>query len=316
MMRKLLAIAGVAAIGAGLLASTGASAAVDPKVIVHHQAGKDDGFIVGNTMNGPFASATVAGKGVWLSTPTDTDQAGYIVELAGSPTVGDISAASYRTYREVAPADSVVDPSFQLGVYKADGSWDGTLVYEPYVNQETITDGSWQNWNAGTGLWWWTHDAQRGAHTQKLADWAANDLAGYTVGYYGISQGSHNAGVKTMVNDVHIVTATQDLTDRFTSVPQFVASQLTVANLCRLSSSSAKNAWQISNVAGGRDRTFHLGVTYNGKTTWTGTHTVKAGQSAVVVTAGGGKATVQYYDGSGSTQYQVAYAYSDHTKLC
>ncbi len=316
MMRKLLAVAGVAAIGAGLLASTGASAAVDPKIIVHSQAGKSDGFLADNTMNGPFASATVVGKGVWLSTPTDTDQAGYLLNLAGSPTVGDISAASYDTYRDVAPADSVVDPSFQLGVYDSTGKWDGTLVYEPYVDHKAIQDDTWQSWNAGDGMWWWTHDPQRGAHTQKLGDWAANDLAGYTVGYYGISQGSHNAGVRTMVNNVHIVTATQDLTDRFTNTPQFVPSQLTVANLCRLSSSTSKNAWQISNVAGGRDRTFHLGVTYNGKTTWTGLHTVKAGQAAVVVTAGGGKATLQYYDGSGASEYQVAYAYSDHTKLC
>ncbi|MGA8117699.1 MAG: hypothetical protein WCA46_29030 [Actinocatenispora sp.] len=317
MMRKLLAVAGVAALSAGLLAS-GAQAAVEPTVTVHHQAGKADGFLPDNTMNGPFATAVVQPKGVVLSTPTETDQAGYLLPLANGTDLGSITTVSYKTYRDVAPADSVVEPSFQIGVYDADGKWDGTLVYEPYIDGRTITDDTWTTFDASEGQWWWTHDPARGGHHQKISEWAANGLDGYTAGYYGVSQGSHNAGVKTMVNDVHIVTGNQDLTDTFSSLtsPVFVPSKLTLANLCRVTKSTSPNAWQIANVAGGRDRTFHLGVTYNGKTKWTGVHTVRSGESTVVVTPNGGKATLQYFDGSGASVYQLAYANSDHTKVC
>lgn len=316
MMRKLLAVAGVAALSAGLLAS-GAAAAPEPVVTVHHQAGRDDGFLPSNTMNGPFSSATVQHKGVVLATPTNPDQAGYLLPLADGTALGDISAASYEADRQVAPDGSVSAPSFQLGMYDADGNWDGTLVYEPYIDGKTVQNDTWQTYDAGAGQWWWTHDPQRGGHHQTLAQWAAGGLDGYTVRYYGISQGTYSAGVKSVVNNVHIVTTQQDLTDKFSSItePVFVPSKLTVGNLCRLSASTSPNAWQISNVQGDKARNFHLGVTYKGKTIWTGLHNVKPGQSTVVVTPNGGMATLVYHDGSGSDE-TVAHAYSDHTIIC
>lgn len=96
--------------------------------------------------------------------------------------------------------------------------------------------------------------------------------------------------------------------------PAFVPSVLKAANKCRVSKSDKRNWWNITNVAGGRTRTYWLHVTYNHRTTYEGEHTVAAGATAPVRTSHGGKLKVGYYDGHGVHTY--AYAYSDASKLC
>lgn len=94
----------------------------------------------------------------------------------------------------------------------------------------------------------------------------------------------------------------------------FMPSVLKAANKCRASKTNKANFWTVSNVQGGRDRTYWLHVSYGGKTTYEGQHSVAAGDTAVVRTSHGGKLTVGYYDGAAHHKY--AYAWSDAKKLC
>lgn len=99
-----------------------------------------------------------------------------------------------------------------------------------------------------------------------------------------------------------------------TCTPAFVPSVLKAANKCRVSRSDKRNWWNVSNVQGPRARTFWLHVSYSGKTTYEGRHSVGAGDTAPVRTSHGGKLTVGYYDGQGHHKY--AYAWSNAGKLC
>lgn len=97
----------------------------------------------------------------------------------------------------------------------------------------------------------------------------------------------------------------------------FTPSVLTVTNMCRVVSGQSQNLWLVrANEA--RDRTFHLGVEYQGVTRWTGLHTVRAGQALGVVTPNGGRAILLYYVGNGTPGYVAPYptATSDHTRFC
>lgn len=98
------------------------------------------------------------------------------------------------------------------------------------------------------------------------------------------------------------------------TTPPFVKSVLNVAAKCRYSKTDKREAWNVSNVAGGRTRTFWLHVSYNGKTTYEGEHTVAAGDTNPVTTAHGGKLKLGYYDGA--AHHIVKYAWSNAKVLC
>jgi hypothetical protein len=75
--------------------------------------------------------------------------------------------------------------------------------------------------------------------------------------------------VKASVDDLHLVTDAQGhrplhLAGGAAGIP---AERAQAANLCRVSTTDTHNVWQVTNVSGGRGRTFHAGVTYDGKTT-------------------------------------------------
>ena len=95
--------------------------------------------------------------------------------------------------------------------------------------------------------------------------------------------------------------------------PVFVPSVLTAANQCRASRTDKHNFWVVTN-KGPRDRTYWLHVSYNGKTTYEGQHSVASDSSATVRTSHGGKLTVGYYDGAAHHKY--AYAWSNAKTLC
>ncbi len=91
-------------------------------------------------------------------------------------------------------------------------------------------------------------------------------------------------------------------------------SVLVIDNVCRLYHHRSENMWVVHNVSGGRDRLFHVGVTYHNVTTWTGTREVKAYQATTVVTSYGGLATLVYWDGHSHLRYD--FAVSNHNLYC
>lgn len=322
MHRKFLAMAAVATVAGGLLAAGSANAAPTPQDNTVRTVDKQL-FIPGNTMNGDFSTATLSRRGVTLAVSAPGDQAGYLRPLAAKTPLANVASFGYTTIQLAArPANAALLPTLQLGVYDTAGDWDGTLVYDPAQGGSTV-DGTRFDTSQTSGGWWWTKNpdaAHKVSDRRSLADWGSGDLKGFTVGYYGVELGTFPApqAVKASVDDVHIVTDAQDVTDHFTSQaapPAFQPSVLAPANLCRVSASASPNAWQVTNVSGGRDRTFHAGVTYDGKTTWFGyPHTVKAGQSTAIVSPYGGRLTIQWDDGAGNKK--LAYATSNHKIVC
>lgn len=81
---------------------------------------------------------------------------GYLLfkSAYGGTKLADVSALSYATY--VQTGNGTIAPSIQLNVTSdvtAAASWQGRLVYEPYMNG-TVVDGTWQTWDAKAGKWW------------------------------------------------------------------------------------------------------------------------------------------------------------------
>jgi hypothetical protein len=73
----------------------------------------------------------------------------------GGTKLADLTKLSYKTY--VTTGTNLIAPSVQINIDRdttdADHSWQGRLVYEPYMNG-TVHDGQWQTWNALAGKWW------------------------------------------------------------------------------------------------------------------------------------------------------------------
>lgn len=93
-----------------------------------------------------------------------------------------------------------------------------------------------------------------------------------------------------------------------------LSSKLTVANSCRVSKADKRNVWTVANAQGDRARSFKFWVKYNGHYSATQQEAVGAGQSLQVITPGGGRITIMYYDGYGVQRR--AYAYSKASILC
>jgi hypothetical protein len=73
----------------------------------------------------------------------------------GGTKLADLTTLSYKTY--VTTGTNLIAPSVQINVDRdttdGDTSWQGRLVYEPYMNS-TVHDGQWQTWNPLAGKWW------------------------------------------------------------------------------------------------------------------------------------------------------------------
>ncbi|MCG8462826.1 MAG: hypothetical protein MI919_41600 [Holophagales bacterium] len=69
----------------------------------------------------------------------------------------DLTLLEYSTYR-LRPVDGVLALSLQINVdydlTDGDESWQGRLVFEPYLDGSSVDSLVWQTWDAAAGLWW------------------------------------------------------------------------------------------------------------------------------------------------------------------
>lgn len=299
MIRKLLAAVGVAGVLGGLVAASSAQAGpyrtFEPTGTYQFASNTKDGGLW-RVANQPFTDPE-ASQGT-----TDTKD-GPGVGLAINPPNGQY-ADSGVIIDAGTVADVERDGEFQAPAF----SGHGELHMNLYV--DTNGDGAYLSFGAD-GRYLGT------AGDQVLFDVADNPPALDSLKLGPSGRRTHVwawlgiAGHEASTADIEVFGSGQLVT----TVEH--PSKLTVANACRLNGSSV-NLWTVSNVAGGRDRVFHLGVTYQGRTRWTGLHTVADGQSIVVATPNGGRATVLYYNGSGASGYVTPNpsAVSDHTRFC
>lgn len=281
-------------IGAG---STLASADVTPQVTTYQPTGayqfasnyKNGAVwqVSGMPLSQPDAGETVGSTGVTVTTKPATNEyadAGVIVPVG---TVGDLFNAdgTFKGIQVDGPGAAATSTNLYIDT-NADGHYLSFSADGYYVGPA----GDQVLYNVDTTL---TRDkVDAGSHGSRAAVWA----------WVGVSGTGAKSATITGVAGTTLVKTVND------------PSVLVGANVCRLSTSTSQNLWTITNTAGGRSRDFHFGVSYNGKTTWTGVHTVAPGKTFALVTKGGGKAILQWYDGYGAAK--ETYAYSDHTKIC
>lgn len=157
------------------------------------------------------APAPLGQGSLHLSTPDGTAKVNLgNSQLAGTP-LGDVDALSYYTYRSSDSTGSAVQvPSLQLAVSDPDAAGGfTTLVFEPVYNtgQGTITDDTWQYWdafNGGQGVWWSTHDLPNQPAFTGYRTWSdiVADNPDAVVQGALINQGSGNPGIEANVDAV------------------------------------------------------------------------------------------------------------------
>ncbi|MEO6513158.1 MAG: hypothetical protein ABIR37_00580 [Candidatus Saccharimonadales bacterium] len=127
---------------------------------------------------------------------------------AANVALSDVTALSYET-KQVAGPRNLDDASYQLPVdLNNDGTFDMTLVYEPYYNG-TVTPGTWQTWNVKDGLFWPTKvDASLGG-TPAGGAYATNFTLQHVLDVYpnahvlgyGVNVGSYNPSTTVNVDN-------------------------------------------------------------------------------------------------------------------
>jgi hypothetical protein len=117
---------------------------------------------VAGTWDVSFASGPATpplGEGSAKFIVDDTGRAVLATPLYAGTRFDAIEALSYSTYRE-SPTGGVLAVSLQFDVdydlSDSDRSWQGRLVFEPYQSGATVTDATWQEWDALAGEWWAT----------------------------------------------------------------------------------------------------------------------------------------------------------------
>ena len=128
---------------------------------------------VAGTWDVSFASGPATpplGSGSARFLVDDTGRAVLATPLHAGTRFDAIEALSYWTYRE-SPTGGVLAVSLQFDVdYDlTDGSrlFQGRLVFEPYQSGATVTDDTWQEWDALAGEWWATGGAGAAACPQS-----------------------------------------------------------------------------------------------------------------------------------------------------
>jgi hypothetical protein len=107
-------------------------------------------------VTGPAGTGSLGFGSVQLST---TGTQGYMLakNSYGGTKLSSITSLSYQT--NVKTGNNTIAPALQFDIDKdttdTNVSWQGRLVYEPYMNG-TVTDNTWQTWNAKNGKWWLT----------------------------------------------------------------------------------------------------------------------------------------------------------------
>lgn len=152
------------------------------------------------------ATAKITAAGAEVSTP-DGPAKVYTYFAVSNIKLSDITKLSYWTER-LKPSTGVVLPSYQL-VIDYNGSADGgysTLVYEPYqngYNTPANTGETWDAYNHGIGKWWSSKldGYAPQSDPKKFSDIVA-EFPDAVVTAYGLDQGSGNAGVTSIWNNL------------------------------------------------------------------------------------------------------------------
>jgi hypothetical protein len=77
---------------------------------------------------------------------------------------------------------SKLAPSMGLSLMSDDG-WQGTLVFEPYYQGQTPSVGSWQDWDADAGVWWFTRDVVDADSTVVFARQSTHTLGEFKAAF-------------------------------------------------------------------------------------------------------------------------------------
>ncbi len=109
----------------------------------------------GSYTYGPGASS-VLGEGAAFFSVDDTGRQLFGTDRFNTVPLSQFTGLSYSTFR-VHPVDGVIQLSLQINidydVTDKDVSWQGRLVYEPYLSG-TVQAHQWQTWDALAGEWW------------------------------------------------------------------------------------------------------------------------------------------------------------------
>ena len=122
-----------------------------------------DGPGNGTLVSGPATPPFIEGS-AQLTTSSGSD--GQIITkatLAGTK-ISNITNLSYTTYQNASNSSNATALGLQLNIDKdvtdADNSWQGRMIYEPYLNNGgTVPLGTWNTWDAlssGNGKWWFS----------------------------------------------------------------------------------------------------------------------------------------------------------------
>jgi hypothetical protein len=150
----------------------------------------------GGSLTFPQGPATAPqGTGSAQLSVTASNQ-GYMLYKSGygALKLSDVSTLSYKTY--VQTGTNLIAPSMQINIDRdttdGDTSWQGRLVYEPYMSG-TVTDGQWQTWNPLEGKWWLTKPEKFDGHCGQSGPCTTTQLTDYFENI-GVNAGA-NAGI-------------------------------------------------------------------------------------------------------------------------
>lgn len=121
--------------------------------------------------------------------------------------VGTLTGFSYDYYRgSPVGTGSVLEPSLQLAIYSPTGTYEGRLVYEPYLAGLATADTTWALANTNLGSGWWASHSSTTCSQSSTCSWAtiSADYANDVVGAILFKAGSGWASFQGNVDDLTI----------------------------------------------------------------------------------------------------------------
>lgn len=216
-------LATVAAVAALAPAASAATTKVTDKTVIDQAHwGTADTRSPGRLafVNGPLRPPLGVGSAE-MRTPDNPSKVQLFTDLFEGTTLASIRAISYSTLRSAAPTGSPATAALNIAVdLDNSGTFDGTLVYEPYMNGGDPGANVWKTWDAyagGNGKWWYTKAGTAANPIAALnACGQATPCAFSTYqsaapfarvrGGLGLNQGTFNAGVVSYVDNLTINT--------------------------------------------------------------------------------------------------------------
>jgi hypothetical protein len=130
----------------------------------------------GHMVTGPTTPPLGVGSAE-LETTSSTDGQMLMKNAYGGQKLSDLTTLTYSTY--VKSGNNTLAPAVQFSVDKdvtdSNTSWQGRVVFEPYLNG-TVTDNTWQNWSAVSGHWWLTKPSAFNDMCAQSSPCTLNDL--------------------------------------------------------------------------------------------------------------------------------------------